>query len=150
MPGTTRKHASGSGLPCPAHRLQRSRPLPAVTSAAFYSEHTPPHTAFETPDGQGQAPGTNPAAAVAPALFLFIAIRVSWLEDVTLRFDHGVHARQSTTVALQTTLGVNCKSFQGPEYRSCSLTHPWPNIHLAITQESGSQHFGIDSLIAYR
>jgi hypothetical protein len=78
MPGTTRKHASGSGLPCPAHRLQRSRPLPAVSSAASYSEHTPPHTAFETPDGQGQAPGTNPAAAAVPALFMHFTNRVSW------------------------------------------------------------------------
>jgi hypothetical protein len=78
MSGTTRKHASGSGLPCPAHRLQKSRPLPAVTSAASYSEHTPPHTAFETPDGQSQAPGTSPAAAAVPALVMHFTNRVSW------------------------------------------------------------------------
>jgi hypothetical protein len=114
------RHSNGSELPCPAHRSFHQKPSNGFCLKTFYSRPTPPlrllnHLA------DNQAPGTNPAAAVAPALFLSIAIRVSWLEDVTLRFGHSMSARQSTIVTFQDTSHVSVTAFRGQNIEAAPL-----------------------------
>lgn len=78
MPGTTRKHTNGAGLPCPAYRLT-SKSTSVLPSASYLLKTHSPTIAFKPPDRLHQAPGTNPAAAEVPALFMLSAMRVSWL-----------------------------------------------------------------------
>src|SRR5262249_29586293 len=110
VPGTTRQHANEA-----ATALQS----PRRASARFLLRPHSPTTAFpKSPDRPGQAPGTNPAAAVVPALATAFITWVTSLSGVTPKTPPPcVRAFRHGTVSDPPM----ANRFQGTERRSSPL-----------------------------
>jgi hypothetical protein len=143
VPGTTRWHTTRASTALPTHRSA----APRTSARGAYRLLLGPlsqTSAFEPPARQRQAPGTNPAAKVLPALVILVTLRVSWLSGVTPR------VRQVICPGFRRGIVSALMRFQGTESGSFPL--PFRPGRFAATPPLSDRRslLGIDSLSADR
>jgi len=95
--------------------------LPCKNDCALYLGHTPPLRLLKHLTRSRQAPRTNPAAILVPALAMLFATRVSWLIGCYPK-GYVTYVRPSGRHSFRLQL-LRCQRFLRLERRSCSPTH---------------------------
>jgi hypothetical protein len=129
---------------------RRSLRLPPPSESAFYLLPTPPLRRFDHVANR-DAPGTNPAAVVVPALVRIFAQRVpwvSWFPSMANTFL-GAAARPSYLTQPIVLIGQSWLRFQGTNLED-PLTAKRLLVPSAIVLSDPGTSFGIDPLKAYR